>query len=120
MVAEGADLCAVDHDALCDARGCRGIHEHVIALVRFPCLMAPEGLDFSTMYGPVTVAKVARCKIVEEPREPLPALNVVKVPRSVQVSAHDEGTTSDSRRQLLDQRAQMLSVVGRTNMNTDE
>lgn len=105
MIAEGPDLRSVDHDALCDTRCRRGIHEHVIALVRFPCLMAPEGLDLSTMCGPVTVVKVARCEIVEEPREPPPALNVVEVARSVQVSTHDEVTTSDSRRQLLDQGA---------------
>jgi hypothetical protein len=82
--------------------------------------MAPEGLDLSAMYIPVAVVEIPRREILEESCEPPAALNVIEVPRGVQVSAQDEMTAGDNRGQLVDQQAQVLPVIRRTDMETQE
>jgi len=120
MVAKDADISVIDDLASGDLPRRYFVYEEVVELVSLPSLMAPETLHLPAMLSPVAVVEVAPSEIVEVSIEPLPAVNLVPVPRGIQVAPDHKAPSANNRGERVGQSQQILLIVGWIDVDTHE
>ena len=119
MIAQHPDLWIINDDAIQNLAQIRRrpVCKEVIALVRFPRLVAPEALDLSAMLRPVAIVEPVIGEGLEELGMGSAAIDCVPVPRGVQITANDEPPAGRGCDQLPAESSAILFVVSWTDMN---